>query len=134
MIAVILFLVVLRIMRKLVAFALALALLVFAGWFMHRQWQRYGEDVMAARAEMRWSDLAHGILTEKAAQEAWVIVQTDLADAIREVDALGRERIAKEAALLRDRMERQATTLAAEGKEQAADEIRTLMQQMEGDR
>lgn len=128
--AVILFLVVLRIMRKLVAFALALALLVFAGWFMHRQWQRHGEDLMAAHTEMRWSDLARGMLTEEAAQEAWTVVQTELAEAVRDVGGIGRERIAKETAVLRARMERQAATLADEGRERAAEEIRRLMQEI----
>lgn len=129
-VAVILFLVVLRIMRKLVAFALALALLVFAGWFMHRQWDRHGEDLMAARTEMRWSDLARSMLTEEAAQEAWTVVQTDLAEAVREVGEIGKERVAKETAELRARMERQAATLAEEGKARAAEEIRRLVQEI----
>lgn len=126
MVAVILFLVVLRIIRKLVALALALALLVFAGWFMHRQWQRHGEELLAARTEMRWSELARNMLTEEAAQEAWIVIQADLAGAVREVGEIGKERVAKETAELRARMELRATTLAEEGKTQAAEEIRKL--------
>lgn len=129
--AVIFFLVVLRVMRKLVAVALALALLVFAGWFMQRQWQKYGDEFEAARMEMKWSDLARGMLTEQAAQEAWMVVQTDLAEAVREVGGIGRERIAKETAVLRTRMKQQATALAGEGKDRAADEIRRLVKEID---
>jgi len=130
-IAVALFLVVLHLIRKLVAIALAVALLVFAGWFVHRQWERHSEDLMVARSEMRWSDLARTMLTEEAAQEAWTVVQADLAEAVYEVGGIGKERVVKEAAKLRARMERQAATLAKEGNARAAEEIRRLVQEID---
>lgn len=122
--AVIIFLVVLGLVRKLAALVLALVFLAFAGWFVLRQWQRHGDDVLAARTEMQWSDLARSILTEEAAQEAWATAQADLASAAGEFGDMGKERIAKEAADLREKMERKAESLAAEGKDLAAEEVR----------
>lgn len=125
-VALILFLVVLRLMRKMVAFALALALLVFSGWFLHRQWQKHGADFQAARTEMRLSDMARTLLTEKAAQEIWINAQGDLADAIREVGVMGKERLGPATANLRTTLTRKADELAQQGKDRAAEEVRRL--------
>ena len=124
--AVILFLVVLGLVRKLIAFVLAIVFLVFGGWFLHRQWQQHGDDVLAAHTEMKWSELARSMLTEEAAQEAWVVAQADLASGVGEFAGMGKEQVAKETEVLRAQLGRQAAELTAEGKEHAAEEMRKL--------
>ena len=126
-VAVLLFIVVLRLMRTMVAFALALAFLVFAGWFMHQQWQKHGDAFEAARMEMRLSDMARSMLTEEAAQEAWVAVQTDLPEAIRSVGGMGKEQLDRARVKFRNELENKAKKLAEQGKEAASSELRKLM-------
>jgi hypothetical protein len=124
--ALILFLVVLRLMHKMVAFTLALALLVFSCWFLYRQWQKHGAEFQAVRTEMRLSDMARTMLTEQAAQEIWINAQDDLAEAIREVGVMGKERLGPATANLRATLTRKADELTQQGKDRAAEEIRRL--------
>ncbi len=124
--AIILFLVVLRIMRRMVAFSLALALLVFAGWFMHRQWLEHGDELLSVRQEMQWNDMARSLLTEEAAQEAWLTVQTDLADALREAGGMGRDRLNAVTSDMRAALEEKAADLYEQGKDHAAEEVQRL--------
>ncbi len=93
---------------------------------MHGQWQRHGEDVLAARMEMRWSDMARSLLTEDAAQEAWIAVQTDLAAALRDVGHMGRAKLGEATADVRASLEAKAVELAEDGKARAAEEVRRL--------
>lgn len=123
---VILFLVLLRIMHKMVAFALAAALLVFAGWFVHRQWQKHGAEIIATRMEMRLSDVAKALLTQEAAKEAWFAAQADMAEAMREVGGRGTQRIQAGTVELRAALARKADELIHQGKDRAAEEVRSL--------
>ena len=118
---------VLHIMKRMLAFALALALVVFSGWFFYRQWDQHGEQFQAASMEMEWSEMARTLLTEDAAQQAWLAVQTDLAEALREVGGHGRERVAAATAEVRAELEAKAVSLAEEGKKRASQEIRRLI-------
>lgn len=127
---VILFFVVLRLMRKITAFALAAALLVFAGWFVFRQWQKHGEEFNAVRMEMTMADMARTLLTQEAAQEAWITVQGDLAAAIRDAGGFGKDRLLEASAPVRERLAKQADELQRQGQEKAAEEVRKLIREM----
>lgn len=124
--AIVVFLVVIWLLKNMVAYGLAILFLVFSIWFLRQQWSKHGQEFQAALTEMQISDLARSMLTEEAAKEAWISVQTELAAAIREAGKVGKEAVQSAVPTVEQLMDRQADELVRQGKEKAAEELRKL--------
>ncbi len=123
-------LVVLVLLKKVITVTLVIILLTFAGWFCHKQWQKYGADIKAVRLQMQISDVARNMLTEEAAQDAWVEVQPDFAAAIGQFADVGAECMQDAMMHLCAALDRKVDDLTREGKERAAEEIQKLRENL----
>ena len=117
---------ILKALRKITAFILALALLAFSTWFFHQQWQRHGSDILGAETEAKLSELADKAIRSPEAQAAWRSIQQDVNAVMSEAGKQGKEALEVLRAAIQKETDAQIDELKAAGKQQAADNLREL--------
>jgi len=130
-VALLLFCLVLKGIKKLVAFAVALAFLAFSGWFLKLQFDRHRSELLSPELEAKITEQAEQILGSPEAQAAWQTIQADIANALEELKK--QTGAAKEAGAKRiqEKLRQKVEELKGKGATAAADDLLKLKEQVE---
>lgn len=126
-----LLLLVLKGIKKLIAFAVALVFLLGSLCFLKLQWDKHHEDMIGAETEARLSELAHKILQSPEAIAVWESMRGDIADAMAEAKTHGARAVEKAKEKVGAAFQQKTDELKQKGEDAVAEQILKLKTQAE---
>lgn len=129
-VAVLIFLLVLKGIKRLLAFVIAVLFLVFAGWVFKTQWQKHHADVLAPDVEAKLTEMANRTVKSPEAAAVWESMKTEMGDVLARAKESGKTASGEVGEKLKEMMMKKAAELDAAGKAAVAREMTELGQKV----